>query len=220
MTTIHYGLTRRHLSPPGEPHADIEAALAVATREVLAVATVEAFRAVDRDHLRPGVRYRVLAPVEARIIPKVAKRLEAFASQGAEIRTVATVPMAALVVDGTLALLPGDQRELTVFRLPSVVRTVAELFERLWPAGTPYTSGTVRTAGPARSGSEPTGRELDLLALLVDGYTDESAAARLGVSVRTVRRMVSDLMNRLSARSRFQAGAKAADRGWLMELAG
>jgi hypothetical protein len=31
--------------------------------------------------------------------------------------------------------------------------------------------------------------------------------------------MMADLMHRLGARSRFQAGAKAAGRGWLMEQA-
>lgn len=204
------------------PYVGIEAKLATATREVI-VATAStsaadpllAFRAVDRDNLRRGVRYRVLTPDQARITPEVGRRLDAFAAHGAEIRTVATVPMAALVVDSALTLLPGDHRgELTAFRVPSVVRTVVELFERLWPAGTPLTPGAART------GSGLTGRELDLLTLLADGYTDESAAARLGVSVRTVRRMVSDLMHRLGARSRFQAGAKAAGRGWLMELAG
>ncbi|MGM1060521.1 S8 family serine peptidase [Saccharothrix sp. Mg75] len=44
--------------------------------------------------------------------------------------------------------------------------------------------------------------------------------ARLGISVRTMRRVVSDLMDRLGARSRFQAGAKAADRGRLVDRAG
>ena len=58
-------------------------------------------------------------------------------------------------------------------------------------------------------------RERKLLSLLVSGSTDTVAAAAIGVSVRTVRRMVRDLMNRLGARSRFQAGAKAAERGWL-----
>jgi DNA-binding NarL/FixJ family response regulator len=68
--------------------------------------------------------------------------------------------------------------------------------------------------------AELNAREKELLSLLSSGSTDESAAARLGVSVRTVRRMVADIMNRLGARSRFQAGVKAADRGWLMERAG
>nr|WP_240522031.1 helix-turn-helix transcriptional regulator [Amycolatopsis vastitatis] len=61
-------------------------------------------------------------------------------------------------------------------------------------------------------------RERQLLTLLTAGYTDESAAVRLGVSVRTVRRMVAGIMDRLGARSRFQAGVKAADRGWLLDV--
>jgi DNA-binding NarL/FixJ family response regulator len=61
-------------------------------------------------------------------------------------------------------------------------------------------------------------RERQLLTLLTAGYTDESAAVRLGISVRTVRRLVSGIMNRLGARSRFQAGVKAADRGWLLDV--
>jgi len=157
-----------------------------------------------------GVRYRVLVQVEAWNLPETAEWLDMFASHGAEIRTVPAVPMTAMVVDGTLALLPGERcGELAEFRVPSVVKVVAELFERLW-----------RPSGPPCTGSGPTQRELDLLTLLMNGCTDESAAARLGISERTVRRMVSDLMHRLSARSRFQAGAKAADRGWLIELAG
>lgn len=58
-----------------------------------------------------------------------------------------------------------------------------------------------------------------MLRLLSLGATDEFAAAQLGISVRTVRRMVAQIMNRLGARSRFQAGVKAADRGWLLDRA-
>ncbi|WP_279579218.1 helix-turn-helix domain-containing protein [Fodinicola feengrottensis] len=37
------------------------------------------------------------------------------------------------------------------------------------------------------------------------------------MSVRTVRRMMSEMTNLLGARSRFQAGAKAAQRGWIRD---
>jgi hypothetical protein len=47
------------------------------------------------------------------------------------------------------------------------------------------------------------------------GLTDEAAAKRLGVSLRTVRRQIQALMTRLQATSRFQAGHNAAQRGWL-----
>lgn len=54
-----------------------------------------------------------------------------------------------------------------------------------------------------------------MLRLLAAGLTDEAVARRLDVSVRTLRRVTADLMERLEARSRFQAGYLAATRGWL-----
>ena len=51
--------------------------------------------------------------------------------------------------------------------------------------------------------------------LLAAGLTDEAAAARLNISHRTARRLMAGLMERLGARSRFEAGLKAAQRGWL-----
>ncbi|MFF7912187.1 hypothetical protein [Streptomyces sp. NPDC007914] len=40
-------------------------------------------------------------------------------------------------------------------------------------------------------------------------------AKRLGVSPRTARRIAADLMERLEARSRFEAGVHAVQDGWL-----
>jgi DNA-binding NarL/FixJ family response regulator len=68
-----------------------------------------------------------------------------------------------------------------------------------------------RAESPA--GLSPTDRHL--LRLLADGLTDEAAAKRLGISARTVRRIMADLMDRLGAESRFEAGVEAARRGWL-----
>lgn len=58
-------------------------------------------------------------------------------------------------------------------------------------------------------------QEQQLLKLLASGLTDEAAGKRLGVSLRTVRRHMAALMERLNATSRFEAGLKAAQRGWL-----
>src|SRR5581483_8848219 len=54
-----------------------------------------------------------------------------------------------------------------------------------------------------------------LLRLLSEGYKDESVAHQLGLSVRTVRRRIANLMGTLNAHSRFQAGVAAMRRGWL-----
>jgi DNA-binding CsgD family transcriptional regulator len=140
--------------------------------------------------------------------------LQRLADAGADVR-IGKVPTAALIVDSTTVALPvrdtaaGQTVGLATLRLPSAVTAVVELFERVWAEATPLAETYQRVE------SGLTDRERDLLDLLVDGVTDESAACRLGISVRTVRRMVSDLMQRLGARSRFEAGARAAERGWL-----
>ncbi|HEY0448972.1 helix-turn-helix transcriptional regulator [Actinophytocola sp.] len=217
----------RHAAP-GASCAGVEALLAAATREVLVMSRqvsvgrdpIGGVRRIDHENVRRGVRYRVLVPDSARTEPVLATRLGTLSLAGADTRTVAEVPTDALVIDGSVVVLPVDRNAsgpttgTAVFRLPSVVTTTTELFERVWLSAVPLTASDLPDSADLGA------RERELLSLLSAGSTDESAAARLGVSVRTVRRMVADIMNRLGARSRFQAGVKAADRGWLMERAG
>jgi DNA-binding CsgD family transcriptional regulator len=70
---------------------------------------------------------------------------------------------------------------------------------------------------PADDGEPPAPAMMEraLLVLLAQGLTDDAAAKRLCVSVRTERRMVADLLRRLNAGSRFEAGVKATRLGWL-----
>jgi DNA-binding CsgD family transcriptional regulator len=134
---------------------------------------------------------------------------------GVAVRTMPQVPMNALIIDGSVAVLPADSTNgsVAVLRLLSVVTTATELFERVWPDAVPLADSDV----PVDTDLTP--RDREMLRLLALGVTDEVAAAQLGISVRTVRRMVSQIMSRLGARSRFQAGVKAADRGWLLDRA-
>jgi len=57
--------------------------------------------------------------------------------------------------------------------------------------------------------------ERELLGLLAEGLTDVTIAKRLNVSLRTERRMVAELMRRLGASGRFEAGVKAVRRRWI-----
>ncbi len=52
-----------------------------------------------------------------------------------------------------------------------------------------------------------------ILEALGSGLTDAAAARRLGVSLRTYRRRVAELMAALEAGSRFQAGLRAGELG-------
>jgi DNA-binding CsgD family transcriptional regulator len=190
--------------------AGIDAALAAATREVLVASRCgDPLRRADRDNLRRGVPYRILLDERVHDMPALVLRLGSLTEARAQIRTLPGLPAELTVVDMSTALLPARpdaaRAELVLMRLPSVVATAVALFEQLWPAARPL------SAWSADLGA----RDRDLLALLSAGCTDESAAACLGVSVRTVRRTMAAIMRQLGARSRFQAGLKAADHGLL-----
>lgn len=163
--------------------------------------------------LAPHVRYRILVPDAARTDPMLSRRLQQLSRNGAQVRTAPTVPLCAMIVDAATVALPADRTgrgSVSILRLAAAVGAMTELFERVWHTATPLRQPT--GLGDA---SGLTVREREVLSLLGDGGTDASAAAQLGVSVRTVRRMVSEMMARLGAQSRFQAGVKAADRGWV-----
>ena len=67
--------------------------------------------------------------------------------------------------------------------------------------------------------AEPTEDELRMLEALVrTGSTDETVAARLGLSARTLSRRLDSVMAKLGARSRLQAGYRLAQAGWLGDV--
>ncbi|MFC0623869.1 helix-turn-helix transcriptional regulator [Kribbella deserti] len=190
--------------------------LAAARREVIALSTLSGAGGIRHEPpARRGLRYRAVFPDSARNSAAQYRRLSTLALGGVDVRTMPEVPIDALVIDGSIAVLPADSStgNVLVLRLPSVVTTATELFERIWPVAVPL------AAGDPPTDADVTDRERDLLRLLALGATDEVTAAQLGISVRTVRRSMAQLMHRLGARSRFQAGVKAADRGWLVDPA-
>ncbi|MEU4193239.1 helix-turn-helix transcriptional regulator [Kribbella sp. NPDC026611] len=188
--------------------------LASAENEVIAMSNLTG-PGFSPQEVKHGVRYRALFPDTARTNPINGRHLNALSTAGAAVRTVPHVPENVIVIDGAIAVLPADGAtgSVAVLRLTSVVVTAVELFERIWPDAVPLAGCGLPDA------TDLSLREQEMLRLLALGATDEVAAAQLDISVRTVRRMVAQIMNRLGARSRFQAGVKAADRGWLLERA-
>lgn len=129
------------------------------------------------------------------------------------VRVIDRAPCGLMIVDGRLGFVaagPAGDGAIAVGRSP-LLDALTELFEMVWEAALPVpTAGAQRaTAGPA----DPDDRRI--LSLLAAGLTDAAIGAQVGLSARTVRRRVSGLMRELRARSRFEAGVKAKDRGWL-----
>jgi DNA-binding CsgD family transcriptional regulator len=163
---------------------------------------------LDQRALCRGVPIRVLYPHDRLTHGDDVAHVRRLTADGAEVRTVGQVTAAAVVVDRSAAALLVDGEgdpQMVIPGDPAVAGALAALFESCWAHAQPL--------------GEPAGELNDndrtLLQLLALGVTDEVAARSMGVSVRTVRRHVSLLLDRLEAVSRFQAGVQAAQRGWL-----
>jgi DNA-binding CsgD family transcriptional regulator len=136
-----------------------------------------------------------------------------LARVGGQVATAPTLPMWMLIVDRSIALLPVEPESgcCSAFQVTGagILTALSALFESAWTSATPL--GSTRTT----IDDEPSNIERELLRLLGQGLTDEACCKKLGIGLRTVRRMVADLMHKLDARSRFEAGANAAHCGWL-----
>ncbi|MFG2816497.1 LuxR C-terminal-related transcriptional regulator [Streptomyces sp. NPDC048410] len=173
-----------------------------------------ASRPLDEDALRRGIRMRTVYQDSVRNDPETLAYTRWLTEEGGQVRTSPVLPSRLLVFDRSVAVVPIDPANSRAgalcTRSPGIVASLISLFEQTWRSAVPL--------GADRSKSDETGltcSERELLKLLASGLTDEAAGKRLGVSLRTVRRQMSALMERLNASSRFEAGLKAAQRGWL-----
>lgn len=120
-----------------------------------------------------------------------------------------------MVVDGRLALVqptPGPPgRLVALIRDAASVRALDLLFAGAWGNARPVTEGS-GISGRLRSEAMR-----HTLRHLCAGHTDEVAAREIGMSLRTYRRHVAEIMRELGANSRFQAGVRAVELGLLTE---
>lgn len=169
---------------------------------------------LDLELLQRGVAFRSLYLEAVRNDPPLLAYAREIATAGADIRTSPALPQRLFIADRRIAVVPLDPadrgRGVALVRAPAVVASLVELFESVWHLAAPLDVGNPVDTATGLSDTERT-----LLKMLAEGATDETAAKKLGVSLRTVRRIMADLMHRLDAGSRFEAGIKAAKRGWL-----
>ncbi|MEH1056399.1 LuxR C-terminal-related transcriptional regulator [Micromonospora sp. CPCC 206171] len=175
--------------------------------------TIQAEAPLNQQALQRGVRIRNVYQDSFRNDPATLAHARLMAGLGGQSRTTPTLPMRMVIVDREIALVPidpGNSRQGALeLRSPGVIAGLIALFEQVWHSATPFGERT------AADDQGLTPQERELLRLLAAGHTDESAARKLAVSVRSVQRMMTSLTERLGAASRFQAGVQAASRGWV-----
>lgn len=211
------------LTGAGQLMRFFERAAADVASECLMVLPVEGRTLIAPDAARPlfrlmtgrGLDVKVLYPAAARLDPGILGYAQWITGLGAAVRSTAAVPPLTMVVfDRRLAVLPLDQEDRTRGAAPitdsPVIDTLTWLFDEVWRHADP-----LGEQDPGPDGGPLAEVERRLLRLLADGETDESAARQLALSVRSERRIIASLMDRLGAVSRFQAGHRASRRGWL-----
>jgi DNA-binding CsgD family transcriptional regulator len=148
-------------------------------------------------------RTRILCP------PERASTLD-HPTANTEIRVAAHPGTNFAIIDRHTALIhtPANRHKLLILRHPSLVNLVTGLLNHIWRTAEPLTHHTATLA--ARRNCHTTHQ---ILRELAHGSTDDAAARRLSMSVRTFRRHVADIMRDIDARSRFQAGIRLAQLG-------
>ncbi|MGW0771746.1 response regulator transcription factor [Streptomyces sp. NPDC002676] len=127
---------------------------------------------------------------------------------GAQVRQSHRLPPGALMLTDQGALMTTRSHSgFTWARTedPGTLSALRILAQTLWQQAEPL-------AQPQVVLSEA---EQQILAALLQGLTDQAIARRLNTSDRTVRRMVAQLMERLGAQSRFEAGVRVVERRWI-----
>ncbi|QES48886.1 helix-turn-helix transcriptional regulator [Streptomyces venezuelae] len=177
-------------------------------------ASLDASRPLDEDAMARGISLLTLYQDSVRNDPATLAYARWMTQEGGLVRTCPVLPPRLLVFDREVAVVPVDPANTKLGALctrePGIVATMTALFDQTWHTAVPLGADQTQETG---TGLTP--GEKELLNLLAGGLTDEAAGKRLGLSLRTVRRQMAALMERLGASSRFEAGLKAAQRGWL-----
>lgn len=161
--------------------------------------------------LRSGVAIPAIYQADAARTPDVLRYLTDFAAAGAKVRVARRVTHRTIIVDRQIvvvAVRPDAMRvPFLVVREPALVHNFREQFAGLWKSA--------HSVGVKPEDSLADGSVREILDILKSGVTDEVAARQLGVSDRTIRRRVAAVLDLLGASSRFEAGAKAVQAGWI-----
>ena len=138
--------------------------------------------------------------------PRAAEHVDRLEALGATVRITTAELTETMLIDRKVAIMAGDPaeqpRRYRVVTAPEVVTGVVALFDAAWRSATDRAVYETSLAGLRALAPA-------LLDALASGAKDEAAARSLGMSLRTYRRRVAELMAAVGATSRFQAGLRA-----------
>ncbi len=168
--------------------------------------------------IAPGTQVGILVDRPTLDLPGMLQELDRHVAFGHQVRVINRLAFTVVVSDDDTVLIdlshlePHGDVSFEATR-PNIVAALLGWLTIVWGEAVPLAS-IVDQSGRLHAHSVDA-RDRRILALLANGLSDHVIARDLGISTRTVERRVRDLMNRLTATTRFQAGVQAARRGWI-----
>lgn len=175
--------------------------------------------AIEQDQQLATHGYRLRTVFDKSLLedPGHVRRILHGLGHGEEGR-VGSVALKIVIIDREWAILPlryGDaqpaEESAVIVRQSILLDSLIALFESVWQQSVEIklVAGDLELSGTSEN-------ELRQMAqLLAAGMTDIAIGRLLGISPRTVSRRIKDLLDEFKVDSRFQAGIKARQRGWV-----
>ncbi|HEY5833988.1 LuxR C-terminal-related transcriptional regulator [Streptomyces sp.] len=158
---------------------------------------------------RRGVRVRALYPRNLLGVPAYARYLAELSDVGVTVRVIDHVAHDMLVFDRHTVCLPGGLGDMSesVIRIRGalLVESFASIYESYWQRATPLSLASTRPHH-----TELTRQERAVIRLMTNGYSDDRIATKLAIDKSAVQEVMTTLMERLGAGSRFEVGYKLA----------
>lgn len=166
----------------------------------------------DSEVVSRGVRIRVLYTQHMAEVDYVRDYLLDAAQAGIDIRLAPSLPLRLLILDDDVAVVPLSPEDSSLGAVAlfgrTLVRSYQAVFDHIWAVALPLQSLTAREGRHRAMLLGPQQRAV--ARMLAVGMKDEVIARQLGMSARSLSRVMATLFEELQVSTRFQAGMKAA----------
>ncbi|MEE1755219.1 LuxR C-terminal-related transcriptional regulator [Streptomyces sp. SP18CS02] len=155
--------------------------------------------------VRQGVRQRTLYQHSVRSHGPTLAYIERVLAEGAQVRTLDEIFERVIICDRSVAFIPGGPERKSAalaIRHPGAIGFLTKIFEHMWERAEPVSIAMEQHRPDLLTNSV----RRTMLRMVVTGHTDETIAARLGVSTRTVSTHIRKVSEALGSRSRAELG--------------
>ena len=163
-----------------------------------------------------GVRHRTLYQHTVRGHRPMIEFMTAIQKAGGQFRTTGQLVDRVILYDRSVALIPDHRYSRPDHALliehPAITAYLAGVFDVIWDSAEPVEPFEAPTSTPPLLTDE---KRLSVLRLMVQGHTDASIAARLGMSARTVSAHINRASATWGSRSRAHLAYLLAENGAL-----